>query len=58
MNVTTKTNEEMTTEELAERNARRDVTRAQILTDQRTDAKRDKKALACEAAWFRKFSQE
>lgn len=50
----TKTDAEMTPEERAERAARRAAIRAQILADQATNAKRDKKALRAEAAWHRK----
>lgn len=57
MNITAKTNDELTPEELAERNARRAAIREQILNDQRTNAKRDKKTLKAEAKWYREHSK-
>lgn len=57
MNFTTKTNAEMTEQERAEREARRVAIRSQIVQDQAANAKRDAKALAAEARWYRKNGQ-
>lgn len=48
------TDDELTPEERAERQARRDATRAQIVRDQQSGAKRDPEALRREAEWHRK----
>lgn len=58
MDFTTKTNAEMTPQERAEREARRAATRQQILADQASGAKRDKKALQREAAWLKKHGSK
>lgn len=58
MNLTTKTSAEMTDQERAEREARRAATRAQMMADQQSGAKRSKKALAAEVAWLLKIGQE
>lgn len=50
----TKTDAEMTPAERTGRTERRAATRAQILADQATNAKRDGKALAKERAWLRR----
>ena len=50
----TKTYDEMTADERAERSARRTATNKQIMADQATNAKRDDKALAKERAWLRR----
>lgn len=51
----TKTDAEMTDTERAARDAERANTRAQIIADQATDAKRDAKALKVEREWFKKY---
>lgn len=48
----TKTDAEMTDQERARRAAERAAIRAQIMADQRTNAKRDDAALEAERAWF------
>lgn len=58
MDINVKTNAELTPTELQERNNRRAATQTQILNDQASNAKRDKKALAAEAAWFRKYGKK
>jgi hypothetical protein len=55
MNIfTVKPLDQMTTDERAAFEASRAATRNQILNDQRTNAKRDAKALKAERAWYRK----
>lgn len=57
MDLTTKTNAEMADQERADRAVRRSAIREQVVQDQATNAKRDKKALATEARWYRKNGQ-
>lgn len=53
----TKTDAELTLAERLERRDRIAATKAQILADQQSNAKRDAKALARERAWFRENGQ-
>lgn len=53
MKLKTKTDAEMTDQERAERKTRLAALRNQILSDQRTGAKRDEEALEREREWLR-----